>query len=728
MKILKLISLMSVISLVRCDEGSETGRLDVFHKVLAVSGNSDVLSVSDLASFVDKIFQHLECADHDHQHQDKLPGNTHSCDTVLCVDVDGLVLAVQTDNTTGLTEAEFWDASTLLLHYVTEVKQTCHKHVTPGQQSLPQATQHLLSLTSAGGPAGITSAGVSALLQTFQHLIAEEDDNHAAHNHSDNHHNHRHRRHDHDHKDDHKDDHDQDQEHDHEDEDLSPLIIQEKCMSSDSVMYYLRGDDSGHVNKSRLGELSALVLYLISRGSEVKDKCRLVPNKNEFVQHIFTVYGTGGNLTTDGLKTLMGKLNIDPNSTHADEHSGHVHRERRHAPAEHPGARDRRQASISQELTKCYTAHQIAALYETDRAIDKASFEQLCPALLSQQLFADCTAAAVGQKAEVSLAEKYGYGSVAIFVICLCAIFGVVVIPCASGAVKNVIMSTFVGLAVGTLFADAILHLIPMAMGAHSHGPDEHAGHQHGDQIVVEKYVFYGLGIMGGLYLFYLLETMWSRCGNHTHSHGGDDTTDADMQMYASNFTKPDQDESSLYTGRQSGSMYVINEEKQTIVGQEKGNLISGIKPVVFMIVIGDAIHNFADGLAIGAAFTASVSVGIATSIAVFCHELPHELGDFAVLLQSGLNFKKALLLNFLSALTAFIGLYVGLVVSTTDEVRNWIFAVTAGMFVYIALVDLLPQLIKTSGSLNFVLNNVGILLGFAIMLLIAIFEEHIKI
>lgn len=103
------------------------------------------------------------------------------------------------------------------------------------------------------------------------------------------------------------------------------------------------------------------------------------------------------------------------------------------------------------------------------------------------------------------------------------------------------------------------------------------------------------------------------------------------------------------------------------------------------MVLLGDALHNFADGLAIGAAFTESASVGIATTITVFCHELPHELGDYAILVSSGLSRGRALLFNFLSSLTAFIGLYIGISVSTDDTVRQWIFAITAGLFLYIA-------------------------------------------
>ncbi|RUS74482.1 hypothetical protein EGW08_017757 [Elysia chlorotica] len=153
-----------------------------------------------------------------------------------------------------------------------------------------------------------------------------------------------------------------------------------------------------------------------------------------------------------------------------------------------------------------------------------------------------------------------------------------------------------------------------------------------------------------------------------------------------------------------------------------------GLSPLALMIVLGDAIHNFADGLAVGAAFSSSISNGVATSIAVFCHELPHELGDFAVLLQSGCSVKKAMCLNLVSALTAFAGLYVGIQVATTGSTQNWIFAIAAGMFIYIALVDLLPRLIRTKSGFHIFLNNIGILTGYSIMFLIAIFEEHIEV
>ena len=78
------------------------------------------------------------------------------------------------------------------------------------------------------------------------------------------------------------------------------------------------------------------------------------------------------------------------------------------------------------------------------------------------------------------------------------------------------------------------------------------------------------------------------------------------------------------------------------------------------MIIFGDGVHNFIDGLSIGAAFTESVIAGLSVSLAVLCEELPHELGDFAVLLNSGMTIKQAVIYNFLSACTCYLGLIIG--------------------------------------------------------------------
>ncbi|XP_015771908.1 PREDICTED: zinc transporter ZIP10-like isoform X2 [Acropora digitifera] len=173
-------------------------------------------------------------------------------------------------------------------------------------------------------------------------------------------------------------------------------------------------------------------------------------------------------------------------------------------------------------------------------------------------------------------------------------------------------------------------------------------------------------------------------------------------------------------------AMFEVESGKETL---------ATISTVAWMIIIGDTIHNLSDGLAIGAAFSeggsAGVSGGISTSIAVFCHELPHELGDFAVLLSAGMSVKKALLANFLSALSCYIGLAIGIYVGQEGEVRFWIFAIAGGMFLYVALVDMLPDLMHSEALqayplVTFMLQNLGLILGFIIMLIIALYEEDL--
>ncbi len=123
--------------------------------------------------------------------------------------------------------------------------------------------------------------------------------------------------------------------------------------------------------------------------------------------------------------------------------------------------------------------------------------------------------------------------------------------------------------------------------------------------------------------------------------------------------------------------------------------------PVGRMILISDGLHNFIDGLIIGASYLVSIEVGIATTIAVVLHEIPQEIGDFGVLLYSGYSATQALWFNFLSALTAVLGVILALFLSQTSEsLIFWIIPFAAGGFIYIALADLIPELQKT-GSLT---------------------------
>ncbi|NXF37839.1 S39AA protein, partial [Nyctibius bracteatus] len=162
----------------------------------------------------------------------------------------------------------------------------------------------------------------------------------------------------------------------------------------------------------------------------------------------------------------------------------------------------------------------------------------------------------------------------------------------------------------------------------------------------------------------------------------------------------------------------------------------TGIANIAWMVIMGDGIHNLSDGLAIGAAFSAGLTGGISTSIAVFCHELPHELGDFAVLLKAGMTVKQAIVYNLLSAMMAYVGMLIGTAVGQyANNITLWIFAITAGMFLYVALVDMLPEMLHGDGDNEehgycpvgqFILQNLGLLLGFAIMLVIALYEDKI--
>ncbi|MBN3303470.1 S39A4 protein, partial [Amia calva] len=370
----------------------------------------------------------------------------------------------------------------------------------------------------------------------------------------------------------------------------------------------------------------------------------------------------------------------------------------------------------------CFSAQEMLEVYHfnSSSGLSRAQFTELSPALIQQLLSKACvqTPSQPETIQQLTTTELYVYASVANLVICLFAPLGIVIMLCSScSGVFQYIIQFCISLAVGSLSGDAILHLLPQFLGLHVHSTEPHGSGESMD------YIWKLLVLLVGIYVFFLMETIFSII-MHPHPHQNvQDTHHCDhgtvLQIYQE--------------GRKSSQ----SASQADLVKQEEADksfpvsecLTREQRMLPYMITIGDGIHNFADGLAVGAAFSISWNSGLATSLAVLCHEIPHELGDFAVLLHSGITVKNAVLLNLGSALTSFIGLYIALSVSTNQIAKEWISAITAGLFLYVALVDMLPSMTHVKSNrplLFFFLHNLGLLVGWAILLLLSLYEDDI--
>ena len=149
------------------------------------------------------------------------------------------------------------------------------------------------------------------------------------------------------------------------------------------------------------------------------------------------------------------------------------------------------------------------------------------------------------------------------------------------------------------------------------------------------------------------------------------------------------------------------------------------VHPVGKMMLIGDGAHNMMDGILIATAYLASIPLGIATTVAVIFHEIPQEIGDFSVLLHSGYSRRKALALNFVSALTAVLGTMVVLLLhESVHGIEQVLLPLTAGNFLYIAGSDLIPELHKETRLGRALLQLLCIIAGAG--LLYALAPAHI--
>lgn len=148
------------------------------------------------------------------------------------------------------------------------------------------------------------------------------------------------------------------------------------------------------------------------------------------------------------------------------------------------------------------------------------------------------------------------------------------------------------------------------------------------------------------------------------------------------------------------------------------------VHPVGKLVLLSDGVHNFLDGIIIGASFMISIPVGIATTIAVILHEIPQEIGDFAVLLHSGYTRQRALWLNFLSAFMAILGATIFFMLGEfAQTASSYLLPIAAGGFIYIAMSDLIPELHKAEQDKRSILQITAIIIGFLMMFVLTFLE-----
>ena len=285
-------------------------------------------------------------------------------------------------------------------------------------------------------------------------------------------------------------------------------------------------------------------------------------------------------------------------------------------------------------------------------------------------------------------------------VVSLVGLLAVGAVPLLQGPHQDTLLQFLVSLAVGTLVGDALIHLLPHAL---------QTGHD--DAGAAWKGFIATMTIIA----FFLLDKILEGAGHsHCHPHIG---PGSDQETLAT--THSPQDLKQL--PKSSTGLFSFHHNYQRI---EKQSLMS-LPNSSLMVIVGDAMHNFADGLAIGAAFSVSMAAGLSTSLAVLCHELPHEVGDFALLFHSGMSVKVAIFYNCVSSIFAVIGLVAGLLLGVHASFSTWLLSSTVGVFLYVALVSMMTEL-QGRGVGKAVLNTVGMTCGAVLLLFIGLYEHDL--
>ncbi|XP_052800905.1 metal cation symporter ZIP14-like [Mya arenaria] len=469
--------------------------------------------------------------------------------------------------------------------------------------------------------------------------------------------------------------------------------------------------------------------------------------RSAFLSNIQSMLGSGGEITLTDLQTFFSKHQIQlVNSTVSEcfmQSNG-------------------TNPELNEKclLEKCLSPTDVYELSGLGRGQSKAELSTLTTVLLNLLEQGDCVLHHTPQHHPLtSSVEAWGYGILCTTLINVCSLGGLIALPFIHGDLYKKVLLFMVALAVGTLAGSSLLFLIPEALELTEQELDEHS------------YVWKCTVVIFGILAFFNIERLLKMITEYREKKsdppGRPRTTSTSMDFSSFHQTRPqpeyknveglpkispcgnsdtssdsladaDKDENNVSEDRKYETEFRSNGESGQLVPHHHHHHHprKPVAPVAWMIIFGDGIHNFIDGVSIGAAFTESILAGVSVSVAILCEELPHELGDFAVLLNAGMRLKKAVLYNFLSACMCYLGLIVGIFLGENMAAHTWVFAFAGGMFLYISLVDMMPEM-NSAGELEdnkhmshltiFLLQNIGMITGFSIMLLMAIYGGNIE-
>ncbi|RZF34688.1 hypothetical protein LSTR_LSTR002770 [Laodelphax striatellus] len=435
-----------------------------------------------------------------------------------------------------------------------------------------------------------------------------------------------------------------------------------------------------HIEVIFVSTVCATVVTSTSTQTQVDNDA---PAEKFFLDYLFNKYGNNGKISYEGFEHLLDSLGLGQlkfshkledhkinNGSFEEVHDKlnlhtHNHLDRRRRSTHDLENSSRTYNNVVEHslykkgIDHCYTPEEMLMIYKLEPnhqlGLSRSNFLHICPVLVFQLDKKSCVPGHDGVHPESVGSDTYVVWMLAVasvLVISAAGLIGVLIVPFLQKFFFEEILGFLMALAVGTLCGDALLHLLPHAFQMHE---DENPNN-----------VTYRAAIVFLTILVFFVIGNFMRNQGHTHE---DSNKQTGLDLTA-------------VKGEESGT-FLESPHSHSHAG-EKSN-----KDLAYMVIMGDGLHNLTDGLAIGAAFAGDVVSGITTAIAVLTHELPHELGDFAVLLKTGMTIKQAIFYNIVSSVMSLIGVVIGLLLTNLAYASSWIYSITAGVFLYIALVNL---------------------------------------